>query len=375
MKIIFVVSEFNKENGGKARAALAYMKSLRKFDVDISIICTKIDLNFKREIIEDLGIHPNSIYNISQVNLASISFIKRLISIIIDKNNKYHFHGVFDWLSFIFPLLIFGDYFISPHGMLNAYGYSGNRKKKLFYNFVLRKFFRNSSGVVFTSEKERKETILNIGEQHKDCVVPIPVIFNSKVAHLNGGESKLLQFCSLRTAGKIHVGTIGRIERVKNLENLLFAVAETESVILSIAGDGDPRYLTLLKQIALELNIQDRVVWHGLIDEHYKIQLLLNLDVYVQASWSESFGLAALEAAIVGVPVLCSTGVAVSTDLHSIGACTLCDPSVEGIREGLDNLYRSGAPDEVARLSLSQKVGQKFCANTVGRLLVAFYKD
>ncbi|MBF9040348.1 glycosyltransferase [Rhodobacterales bacterium LSUCC0387] len=375
MKIIFVVSDLNKENGGKAHAALAYMKALRQFDVDIVIICTKIDFDFKRKIIEDLGICPNSIYNISKLNITSLSFIKGLLSIIIKKNNKYHFHGVFDWLAFILPILISGDYFISPHGMLNAYGYSGSRKKKLFYNLVLRKFFRKSSGVVFTSEKEQKETILNIGVQRRECIVPIPVIFNSKIVRLNSGKSNLLQFGSLRAAGKIHVGTIGRIETVKNIENLLFAVAETKSVILSIAGDGDPRYLARLRQIALKLNIEDRVVWHGLIDEDYKIQLLFNLDLYVQASWSESFGLAALEAAMVGVPVLCSTGVAVSTDLHSIGACTVCDPSVEGIRAGLDNLCRSGDFQEENRQSLSQKVGQKFCANTVGSLLVALYKD
>lgn len=97
---------------------------------------------------------------------------------------------------------------------------------------------------------------------------------------------------------------VGRLEKVKNLETLLkaFSTIQDKQLYLHIIGDG--REKEYLESLAKELSIADRVSFKGFQKE--PADFIAKADLFVLPSYSEGFGIAAVEAMYQKVPVLCS---------------------------------------------------------------------
>jgi glycosyltransferase involved in cell wall biosynthesis len=100
----------------------------------------------------------------------------------------------------------------------------------------------------------------------------------------------------------------GRIEPNKGLDWLLRAVARVKAPIhLDVAGSGSERYLTRMRGLVADLGIDDRVTFHGWLDEDEVLERMRNARAVVFPSvWHEPAGLITLEAAAVGRPVIAS---------------------------------------------------------------------
>lgn len=98
---------------------------------------------------------------------------------------------------------------------------------------------------------------------------------------------------------------VGRLEKVKNVATLIqaFAKIQNSNSTLTIVGDGRER--TGLESLAKDLKIEDRVVFTGFQAE--PSQFLSQSDLYVLPSYSEGFGIAAVEAMFLKVPVLATS--------------------------------------------------------------------
>lgn len=101
----------------------------------------------------------------------------------------------------------------------------------------------------------------------------------------------------------VNIGMVGRFHRYKDHSTLIKALTHLPNrFLLHLVGDGElkEQHLALAKQLGLE----QRVIFHGLCST---IPTFLNtLDLYVQSSFVEGFGLAPLEAMASGLPVLAS---------------------------------------------------------------------
>jgi glycosyltransferase involved in cell wall biosynthesis len=109
------------------------------------------------------------------------------------------------------------------------------------------------------------------------------------------------------------IGSVGRLSIEKGLDDLLRAAATlihrgTRLRVL-LAGDGGER--RKLEKLARELEIASLVEFRGEIAHAQVPQVLNELDVFVMPSRAEGFGVAALEAAATGLPV-------VATRVHGI---------------------------------------------------------
>lgn len=98
------------------------------------------------------------------------------------------------------------------------------------------------------------------------------------------------------------IGSIGRLHPVKGYDLLIqaFAKLDDKKVLLKIAGEGPE--LNKLKNLAIELGINDRVEFVGFKKDVYKF--LDSVDVYAQPSLTEGFGLSVVEAMSQGLPVV-----------------------------------------------------------------------
>jgi D-inositol-3-phosphate glycosyltransferase len=103
---------------------------------------------------------------------------------------------------------------------------------------------------------------------------------------------------------------VGRIEPLKGLDILVEAVAQLESRdarLLVVGGDAQAEAeIRRLEQRALALGLHDRVRFVGVVDQAKLPAYYSAADVCVVPSYSESFGLVAVEAMACGTPVIAS---------------------------------------------------------------------
>jgi glycosyltransferase involved in cell wall biosynthesis len=100
--------------------------------------------------------------------------------------------------------------------------------------------------------------------------------------------------------------TIGRLVKRKNLIELFEVIATLKdriSLKLVVIGDGLER--AGLSKAAEDLEIQDKVILAGTVDDATKFQYLTRADIYVSTALHEGFGLVFLEAMECGLPIIC----------------------------------------------------------------------
>lgn len=111
---------------------------------------------------------------------------------------------------------------------------------------------------------------------------------------------------------KFHIGTVRSFEEKYGLEYLIRAFASLSlkytHIHLDLVGDGPQK--EYLKSLATELDVIDKITFHGYIHQNIDfekyISIFNNFDVFTILSIidSETFGVAAVEASSCGIPVI-----------------------------------------------------------------------
>ena len=159
-----------------------------------------------------------------------------------------------------------------------------------------------------------------------------------------------------------NIGCIKSLEEIYGIRYLILAFArflkeypEVNSKLL-IGGEGSEG--TNLRDLANELNITDFVEFIGRISNDAVPQFLNDLDVAVFPSLSESFGVAAIEASSVEVPVIVSNvgGLPEVIDQHETGI--IVEPKdIDGLFKAIEYLYEN----PLERMRLGKNGRQKVC--------------
>ncbi|WP_225992963.1 glycosyltransferase family 4 protein [Actinomadura rudentiformis] len=123
----------------------------------------------------------------------------------------------------------------------------------------------------------------------------------------------------LRTAGDaLHVVAVGRLAPRKEPMNLLRLLRDVGSVVpirATIVGDGPAR--TRMERYLRRHGMSGWVRLTGRLDRSAVRVVLAQADVFVAPAARESFGLAALEARLAGLPVIAQTGSGVADFVES----------------------------------------------------------
>lgn len=160
--------------------------------------------------------------------------------------------------------------------------------------------------MIVWSEHERDALGHLYGADPSRVAIIPPGVDTSHFRPLDAAESRR----RLGMDGHRVVLYVGRLERLKGLDILLRALAsleDTDDARLLVAG-GSPgsRELERLKRLASTLGVGDRVDFLGSVERGALPVYYSAADVCVLPSYYESFGLAALEAAACGRPVVAS---------------------------------------------------------------------
>jgi glycosyltransferase involved in cell wall biosynthesis len=106
-----------------------------------------------------------------------------------------------------------------------------------------------------------------------------------------------------------------------------------------------------------------------------KEDLFAAADVFALPSFSESLGLAAVEALSAGLPCVLGRGVALAEQASRVGAGVVVDPDPESIAEGLRRYLVDPGARRVAGAAAVTLFRQDFSLERMGERLVSLYRS
>lgn len=178
----------------------------------------------------------------------------------------------------------------------------------------------------FTSDKELLESTARI-ERASVVVIPNGVDTVKRPKDYSHEKPKSLRLMYL-----------GRLDRIKGIENLLTAMKEVDGLVtLSICGAGSNGYAGNLKALTERLGIAERVKFEGHVTGEEKTKCFASSDVFVMPSFSESFGLSTAEALSYGLPVIASKG-APWSEVEKVGCGLWVENDPQSLAEAIERI-------------------------------------
>jgi N-acetyl-alpha-D-glucosaminyl L-malate synthase BshA len=168
-----------------------------------------------------------------------------------------------------------------------------------------------SDAVTAVSESLKLDTYAHFNTTREIHVIPNFIAPNTEKSAISS-EIRRKYACD---GEKIlcHVSNFRKVKRVEDVVEVFNLVQKEINAKLILAGDGPERYS--VEKLVRELKICDKVIFLGKVRD--TAHVLEIADLFLLPSETESFGLAALEAMAVGVPVISSnTGGIPEVNIH-----------------------------------------------------------
>ena len=220
-----------------------------------------------------------------------------------------HIHAWWNLVSVgsaIVALALSKHVILSPRGTLSNYSFNNRNStiKNIFHRVVGEALLKRCYFHV-TSEKE-KQDILKIIQPKSITIIPNFVNLGSVLNPLKTEDCQQ----NTETLLPFKLLFLSRIEEKKGLETLFRALKHLNIPYhLTIGGTGKLDYILMLKSLADDLNLSDKITWIGLQHHDEKFFSLREHDLMVLPSHDESFANVVIESLSVGTPVLVSSKV------------------------------------------------------------------
>ena len=150
-----------------------------------------------------------------------------------------------------------------------------------------------------------------------------------------------------------HISNFRKVKRVDDVVRVFALINKAIPSKLILVGDGPERYLC--ERLCREFNLCDKVIFLGKVRD--TTHVLEIADVFLLPSETESFGLAALEAMAVGVPVISSnTGGIPEVNIHGFSGYLSNVGDVEDMAKNMIHLLH---PDNLPTFKINAKERSK----------------
>jgi glycosyltransferase involved in cell wall biosynthesis len=294
----------------------------------------------------------------------------RALAADVAKFDVLHLHSVFLW-----PTLAAAraarranvPYVLAPRGML--VGDLIARKSRLAKTAWIRLFERSNiahaAAIHATSELEAMEfATLGISARR---VIVVP----------NGIEPPDLKRASTRPAAakSPYVLSLGRINWKKGLDRLVRAMAYVPDAELVVAGNDEENYQPRLESMARELGIADRIHFSGPVHGDGKWDLIRSAAVFALPSYSENFGIAAVEAMACGCPVVVTPDVGVARAIGEAGAGSVVSGEPKDIGAAIAALISDPVRRDLMGEAGKKLAAQEFSWVRIGEQMEQIYRE
>jgi glycosyltransferase involved in cell wall biosynthesis len=381
MKVLHVIPSVSAAFGGPSRAIANMERALAARSIEVTTVTTNDDGN-GRMLPVQCGQPIATPYATRWYFPRSTVFFKTSVGMVrwlndnIETFDVVHAHGLFSFAPVTAAFLARGrgvPYILRPHGVLAPYGMTQRRPvlKKISLALIERRLIEAASAVHFTSRSEQDETEA-LGLKCRGVIIPLGID--------TGGSTRTEGRNRPNRAEPFKLLFLSRIDPKKNLESLMRAIALVVSknfpVVLTVAGGGDRWYLSRLHSLARALGIADCVNWLGHVEGKRKAEALATAAAFVLPSYSENFGVAAVEALAAGLPCIVSQEVAIAGEIEAAGAGFIVGTDAESIAAGVERLAGSSEHGYFAMSAAARALAtSSFSLEAMGERLEALYRD
>ena len=170
---------------------------------------------------------------------------------------------------------------------------------------------------------------------------------------------------------------LGRLHRVKNPELAveMLGLLNRQDVHLVFVGPDEEAYQAGLQARASVLGQSKQIHFTGLLSGNSLVQAMADTDLFLMPSLSESFGMAALEAMVCGLPVLLSEHVPVGRWAEEAGAGRQVSCTPQAFAKACDEMLK----DKTTLSEMGERartlVFQRFDIDAVAKRLLAQYQS
>ncbi len=169
-----------------------------------------------------------------------------------------------------------------------------------------------SNAVTAVSESLRKDTYNHFGTDREIQVIPNFIESKEELGQVNMELRRKYADDDVKII--THTSNFRKVKRIEDVVTVFHKISKEVPAKLLLAGDGPER--NVAERMARDLEICENVIFVGKVrDTSHVLEIS---DLFVLPSETESFGLAALEAMAVGVPVISSnTGGIPEVNIHN----------------------------------------------------------
>ena len=141
---------------------------------------------------------------------------------------------------------------------------------------------------------------------------------------------------------------LGRVNWTKGLDRLIPAMTDVREADLVVAGNDEENYKPTLIGLARKFGVSERVRFVGPVNGVAKWDLLRRAKMLVLPSYSENFGIVALEAMSVGRPVLVTPEVGLASTVREANAGLVIEGEPERLAAAINDLLQD--PDKCQQM-------------------------
>lgn len=268
-------------------------------------------------------------------------------------------------------------YIVSPRGQL----YQNVLKRKfwkkwIYYNLIIKKYLNCASAIHYTSEEEKNGCHTKLGLRSRPVVIPNGIDLGEFNNCASQGE--LRQRYPLLQDKKV-ILFLSRINWKKGLDILIKAYSilakEREDLHLLIVGNDEGGYLKKVKRWIRDYNLDKEVTFTGMLTGRDKLKAYAAGDIFVLPSYSENFGLAAVEAMAYGLPVVISNQVGIHRKIASARAGIVVEPDIAQLSRAIKDLLDN--PDSGRKMAENAKllVREEFELDAVADKMIGMFED
>ncbi|MDT8346091.1 MAG: glycosyltransferase, partial [Thermohalobaculum sp.] len=306
MKVLHVIPSLAPARGGPSTALPLFERALAAEGVTVETATTDDDGPGRRsprppETVEG-GIRRLWFPKQAEFYTRSAPF-RRWIGAHVRDYDLVHVHALFSHVSVSAALAARRagvPYVIRPCGALTRYGMATKPlMKRVSLALFEARALRGAAAVQVTSEQERDEA-LELGVPMRPWLLPLGID--------DPGAGRAERFLARHpdACGRPRLLFLSRLHPKKNLEAAIDALAllgdGPAAPVLIVCGEGEADYRRALAARAAGRGVAGRIVWAGFVTGADKADALAAGDLFVLPSFSENFGIAAVEALFAGLP-------------------------------------------------------------------------
>lgn len=380
LNILHVIPSLSAVHGGPSRAIVAMERALTAAGANVTTATTDDDGPGRRLRRDDRMAEANGatrIYFRKQIEFYKIApALAPWLWKNVQRFDVVHIHALFSFASVVAGVIARlrrVPYVVRPLGTLSSFGMTERRPwlKRISLRLIEAPLLRGAAYVHLTSQSELDEA-RSLGLRFNGGVIPLGV----ERCDIPPVEPEARRTASPDVARRTLL-YLSRIDRKKNIEGLLSAFAmvarQRQNVTLNIAGDGPAEYVETLKAHAAALSIDRRVEWLGHVEGDAKSAVLAAADIFVLPSYSENFGIAAVEAMLAGRSCILADGVGVAREAAAAAACRVTTPAAPALAEAIVQLLDNDAERESIGRRAAAFAQREYSTAVMAQRLIALY--